>query len=100
MTLLAILIFVFLVALFVKRRWTSNRLEIDNTPLLPKWLVLLIWLGSIAAFQALEFHRYLGGLSYRPFFGFYAGLIFAAVVWFALRAAADVSRQRQSRFLS
>jgi hypothetical protein len=97
MTLLTILIVVFLVALFVKRQWKSNRLEIDDRPLLPKWLLLLIWIGSIAAFQGLEFHRYLGGLSYRPFFGLYAGLIFAAVVWVALRGAADVSRQRQAR---
>jgi hypothetical protein len=88
----------FLVALFVKRRWKSNRFEIDdNQPLLPKWLLLLIWIGSIAAFQGLELHRYLSGLSYRPFFGLYAGLIFAAVVWFALRGVADVSRQRQTR---
>jgi hypothetical protein len=97
MTLLLILIFLILAFLRIKSGWKSRRSEIDNEPLLPKWLVRLIWLGSIAFFQALEFQRYLGGLSYRPFFALFAAVICAAVVWFAVRGHADLSRQRQSR---
>jgi hypothetical protein len=97
MTLLLILIFLILAFLRIKSGWKSARSEIDNEPLLPKWLVRLIWLGSIAFFQALEFQRYLGGLSYRPFFALIAAVICAAVIWFAVRGQADLSRQRQSR---
>jgi hypothetical protein len=97
MTLLLISIFLILAVLRIRSGWKSDRSEIDSEPLLPKWLVRLIWLGSIVFFQALEFQRYLGGLSYRPFFALYAAVIFAALAWFALRAQADISRQRQSR---
>jgi hypothetical protein len=102
MTLPLILILFFLVFAFmhIKRDRKSTHSEIDSTPLLPKWLVQTIWLGSIALFQILEFQRYLGGQSYRPFFGLYAALIFAAVVWFAARGFADLARQRQSRLRS
>jgi ABC-type transport system involved in cytochrome c biogenesis permease subunit len=100
MALLLISIFLVLVFLHIMRRRKSTRPEIDGTPLLPKWLVRLIWLGSIAFFQIFEFQRYLGGQSYRPFFGLYAAVIFAAVVWFAVRGFADLARQRQARFRS
>jgi hypothetical protein len=83
-TLLLILIFLSLAFLRIKSGWKSTRSEIDNEPLLPKWLVRLIWLGSIAFFQAIEFQRYLGGLSYRPFFALFTAVICAAVVWFAV----------------
>jgi hypothetical protein len=96
MRLLLILISIFLVLVFlhIKRGRKSTQSEIDSTPLVPKWLVRLIWLGSIVLFQSLEFQRYLGGQSYRPFFGLYAALIFAAVVF------ADLARPRQSRLRS
>lgn len=99
MTLLLILMLIFLILAFlrIKSGWKSPGSEIDNEPLLPKWMVRLIWLGSIAFFQALEFQRYLVGLSYRPFFALFAAVICAAVVWFAVRGHADLSRQRQSR---
>jgi hypothetical protein len=72
--------------------------EIYSYPLVSKWQVRLIWLGSIAFFQALEFHRYLVGQSYRPFFALYTAVICAALVWFLVRVCADFSRQRQHRF--
>jgi hypothetical protein len=97
MTLLLIAIFLILAFLRIKSGWKSTGSENDSEPLLPKWLVRLIWFGSIAFFQALEFQRYLDGRSYRPFFGLYAAVIFAAVAWFAARAQADVSRRQRFR---
>jgi hypothetical protein len=94
MKLLLILIFMILAFLRVLSEWKSARSEVDNERLLPKWSVRLIWIGSIAFFQALEFQRYLGGLSYRPFFGLYTAVICAVVVWFAARS---LSRRHQSR---
>jgi hypothetical protein len=72
-------------------------MEADRKPVLRKWLVRVIWLGSIAFFQALEFQRYLDGRPYRPFFALYTGVICAAVVWFATKAYADMAASRQRR---
>jgi len=80
-----------------RRNDPEAQLDLGSGPLLSKWLVRLIWLGSIAFFQALEFHRYLIGQSYRPFFALYAAVIFAAVVWFAVRMQADLDRHRRRR---
>lgn len=90
------LILLVLALLHIRRGRKFTHPEMNNRPLLSKWLVRLIWLGSVALFQILELQRYLGGQSYRPFFGLYAALIFATVVWFAVRGYADVRRQRQS----
>jgi len=59
----------------------------DIKPILWKWLVRLIWLGSIGFFQVVELHRYFIGQTYRPFFGLYAGALFALVVWFSLQCS-------------
>jgi hypothetical protein len=56
-------------------------------------LVASIWLVSIVSFQALELHRYFEGLSYRPFFGLYAGVLFAAVTWFSVKLFAGIGRR-------
>jgi hypothetical protein len=90
----------YLTARKVKRRWTSTHLEIDNNHLLPKWVVRLIWLGSIAVFQALEFQRYLDGLLYRPFFALFTAVIVATFVWFIAWVLSDMSRRQQSRVRS
>jgi len=58
-----------------------------------KWFVRLIWLGSIAFFQAVELQRYLEGLTYRPFFGLYASVLFAGLVWFSARLFVNVGRR-------
>ncbi len=56
--------------------------EIDDLkPILWKWFVRCIWIGSIAFFQYLELHRYLTGQTYRPFFGLYCGVLFALLGW-------------------
>ena len=49
----------------------------DLAPIMWKWLVRLIWFGSIAFFQFAEIARYLSGNTYRPFFGLNARLPFA-----------------------
>src|SRR3569832_1317854 len=69
----------------------------DLDPILWKWLVRLIWLGSIAAFQVLELQRYHQGLSYRPLFGFYAGVLFALVAWVAARLFANMAHRGPRR---
>jgi hypothetical protein len=66
------------------------RKESDLDPILWKWFVRSIWLGSIIFFQALEIQRYHEGLTYRPFFGLYAGVLFAFVIWFAARAFGSI----------
>ncbi|MCA6106004.1 hypothetical protein [Bradyrhizobium cenepequi] len=83
-------IFVALIVFFVLRR---ARKESDLDPILWKWFTALIWIVTIAFFQALELHRYLEGLSYRPFFGLCAGLLFAATAWFSVRLLAYVGRR-------
>lgn len=95
---LALLVATALLRCAYRRNDPEAQFDLDSEPLLSKWLVRLIWLGSITFFQALEFHRYLIGQSYRPFFGLFAAVICAAVVWFGVRGYADVNRQRRSRF--
>ena len=97
MAILLISIILILTILAALREWKSARSEIDSERLLPKWLVRLIWLGSMAFFQALEFQRYLAGQSYRPFFGLYTAALCATLVWFVARVQAGVSRRQQSR---
>ena len=84
----ALLVFL---ALRIARRKGS-----DLDPILWKWFVRLIWLVSFTVFQALELQRYLEGLSYRPFFGLYAGVLCAAVVWLLVNLLANVSRRHRS----
>jgi hypothetical protein len=58
-----------------------------------KWFVRLIWLGSIAFFQAVELQRYFEGLTYRPFFGLYASVLLAGLVWFSARLFVNSGRR-------
>jgi hypothetical protein len=69
----------------------------DPSPILWKWLVRLIWLGSIGLFQILELNRYSSGQTYRPFFGLFAGVLCALVVWFAANTWRNLSQKRQAR---
>jgi uncharacterized membrane protein YfcA len=79
---------------------TESSSNSDLAPILWKWLVRLLWLGSIGLFQGVELHRYLSGQTYRPFFALYAGVLCALVAWFAVSAAAGVSRRRRARLQS
>ena len=88
----------YFVARKLRPRWTSRRPKIGDHRWLPKAVSRLIWLGSIALFQILEFLRYLNGLSYRPFFGLFAAVIAAALLWFIAICLVSMSRHRQSRF--
>jgi hypothetical protein len=69
----------------------------DLEPILSKWLVRLTWIGSIGFFQAVELHRYSSGLTYRPFFGLYAGVLVALVAWFVGHGVANITRRRLAR---
>jgi hypothetical protein len=62
-----------------------------------KWLVRLIWFGSISFFQFAELDRYLNGKTYRPFFGLYAGVLFALVTWLIAHAIRDGRQRRLAR---
>jgi hypothetical protein len=64
----------------------------DFKPILWKWVVRLIWLGSIGFFQVLELIRYLNGQTYRPIFALYTAVLVASVAWFAAKVATTVSR--------
>jgi hypothetical protein len=65
----------------------------DLGPIAWKWLVRLIWLGSIATFETLEILRYRSGQTYRPFFGLFVAAIFASLIWLV----ACVFRGRRER---
>ena len=79
-------IFAVSLAFLIRRFWKGSDLD----PIVWKWFVRLLWLGSIVSFQVLELHRYHEGLSYRPFFGLYAGVLFAFVAWLIARLYANV----------
>lgn len=64
----------------------------DFKPILWKWVIRLIWLGSIGFFQMLELIRYLNGQTYRPFFALFAAVLFAVVAWFAATTVSAISR--------
>jgi hypothetical protein len=77
-------------ALFMIRRvWKEG----GSDSIAWKWFVRLNWFGSIAFFQALELQRYLEGLTYRPFFGLYASLLLATLVWFSARLFVNIGRR-------
>jgi hypothetical protein len=67
----------------------------DLQPILWKWLIRLIWVGSIGFVQIVEFNRYLSGQSYRLFFSLFAGVLLALVLWFV--AALVSARKRRFR---
>jgi hypothetical protein len=69
----------------------------DLAPIAWKWLVRLIWLGSVATFQTLEILRYRSGETYRPFFALFAAAIFACVIWLLAYAFRDRRQWRQVR---
>jgi hypothetical protein len=75
--------------IILRRTWKES----DPDPILWKWFIRSIWLGSIGFFQALEIDRYLEGLSYRPFFGLYAGILLAAVAWFSVSRYARIGHR-------
>jgi hypothetical protein len=61
----------------------------DLGPIAWKWLVRLIWLGSIATFEALEVLRYWSGQTYRPFFALFVAAIFACLIWLVVNLFRD-----------
>jgi threonine/homoserine/homoserine lactone efflux protein len=60
-------------------------------------LVRLIWLGSIATFEALEILRYWSGKTYRPFFALFVAAIFAFLIWFVACMFRDKRQWRKER---
>jgi hypothetical protein len=68
----------------------------DLQPILWKWLIRLIWVGSIAFFQIVEFNRYLNGQTYRPFFGLYAAVLLALCLWVAASWLAQPAKRPNS----
>ena len=69
----------------------------DLDPILWKWLIRLIWVGSILFFQGLELQRYFSGQTCRPFFGLYTAVLVALLLWFVAVLLRDVGRRRPSR---
>jgi hypothetical protein len=65
-----------------------------------KWLVRLIWLGSIAAFETLEVLRYRSGEAYRPVFALFVAAMCAFSIWIVARGFRDRRQRRQARRLS
>jgi hypothetical protein len=68
----------------------------DLRPILWKWLIRLIWVGSIVVLQIAELHRYLTGQTYRPFFGLYAGVLLALFLWFFVTLLANLERAHKT----
>jgi hypothetical protein len=56
----------------------------DLQPILWKWLIRLVWVGSFGFVQIVEFNRYLSGQSYRLFFSLFAGALLALVLSFCV----------------
>jgi hypothetical protein len=69
----------------------------DLGPIAWKWLVRLIWLGSIAIFETLEVLRYWSGKTYRPFFALFVAAICAFLIWLVANAFRDRRHWRESR---
>jgi hypothetical protein len=69
----------------------------DLGPIAWKWLVRLIWLGSIAAFETLELLRYWSGKTYRPFFALCVAAIFAFLIWLTASGFRDMRQRREAR---
>jgi hypothetical protein len=69
----------------------------DLGPIAWKWLVRLIWLGSIATFEALEVLRYWSGKTYRPFFALFVAAICAFLIWLVACVFRDRRQWREAR---
>jgi hypothetical protein len=67
----------------------------DLAPIAWKWLVRLIWLGSVATFETLELLRYWSGETYRPFFALFAAAIVALLIWQVACGFRDILQRRQ-----
>jgi len=73
---------------FFGRAWKEAR---SDDSIAWKWCSRLIWLGSIGGLQAVEFQRYLEGLTYRPFFALYAGVLVGVLLWIFARLVAGAN---------
>jgi hypothetical protein len=74
---------------------TPDDLLGDLAPIAWKWLVRLIWVGSVATFETLELLRYWSGKTYRPFFALFAAAIFALLIWQVACEFRDILQRRQ-----
>ncbi|PAY06539.1 MULTISPECIES: hypothetical protein [Bradyrhizobium] len=75
---------------------SEDQSSADLAPIMWKWLVRLIWFGSIGFFQFAEIERCLSSNTYRPFFGLYAGLVFALVIWFIACAIRNIAQRAEA----
>jgi hypothetical protein len=62
-----------------------------------RWLVRLIWSGSIATFEALEVLRYWSGKTYRPLFALFVAAICAFLIWLVASGFRDRRQRREAR---
>jgi hypothetical protein len=69
----------------------------DMRPIAWKWLVRLIWVGSVATFEALEVLRYRSGQTYRPFFALFVAAICASLIWLAASMFRNRLQGREAR---
>jgi len=72
----------------------------DLGPIAWKWLVRLIWLGSIATFETLEVLRYWSGKTYRPFFAIFVAAFCAFLIWLVVRGFRDRHERSSERAAS
>jgi hypothetical protein len=85
-----------------EKRSSENPMSTPDDPLGDlgiawKWLVRLIWLGSIAAFETLEVIRYRSGETYRPVFALFAAAMCAFAIWIVARGLRDRRQKRLAR---
>jgi hypothetical protein len=72
----------------------------DLSPIAWKWLVRLIWLGSIATFETLEVLRYWSGKTYRPFSALFIAAFCAFLLWLVARGFRDRREKSAERAAS
>ncbi|MBR0756685.1 hypothetical protein JQ604_31285 [Bradyrhizobium jicamae] len=73
---------------FFGRAWKESQ---TDDSILWKWCSRLIWFGSIGGVQVIEFRRYLEGLTYRPFFALFAGVLLGVMLWIFGRMIASAN---------
>jgi hypothetical protein len=63
-----------------------------GSPVLQRWKLALIWIGTIASFQAVQLYRYHEGKPYQPILGLVAAVM---VVGLALHARGRLTAAKE-----